>query len=92
MTAIEVDDVVVDYGDEVGLLRFDGQIEVAGTAGPFSRGGDSGSLVRLAGGGAAVGLLYAGSERGGPDGTGLTFCNDISTVLDALGVVLEGAG
>ncbi|MFC3689691.1 hypothetical protein [Aquipuribacter hungaricus] len=90
VTAIEVDDVVVDYG-EVGLLRFDGQIEVSGTAGAFSRGGDSGSLVRLADGGAAVGLLYAGSERGGPDGTGLTFCNDISTVLDALGVVLSGA-
>ena len=91
VTAIEVDDVVVDYG-EVGLLRFDGQVEVAGTGGAFSRGGDSGSLVRLADGGAAVGLLFAGSERGGPDGTGLTFCNDISTVLDALGVVLLDQG
>jgi len=92
VTAIEVDDVVVDYGDEVGLLRFDGQIEVSGTGGAFSLGGDSGSLVRLADGGPAVGLLYAGSERGGADGTGLTFCNDIATVLDALGVVLDGAG
>ncbi len=92
VTAIEVDDVVVDYGHPLGLLRFDGQVEVAGTRASFSRGGDSGSLVRLADGGPAVGLLYAGSERGGPDGTGLTFCNDISTVLDALGVVLEGSG
>ncbi len=91
VTAIEVDDVVVDYGGEVGLLGFDGQVEVTGTGGAFSRGGDSGSLVRLAGGGAAVGLLFAGSERGGPDGTGLTFCNDIRTVLEALGVVLEGS-
>lgn len=89
VTAIEVDDVVVDYG-EVGLLRFDGQIEVSGTGGAFSRGGDSGSLVRLAGGGAAVGLLFAGSERGGPDGTGLTFCNDVDEVLRALGVELVG--
>jgi len=92
VTAIEVDDVVVDYGDDVGPLRFDGQIEVSGTGGAFSLGGDSGSLVRLADDGPAVGLLYAGSERGGPDGTGLTFCNDIATVLDALGVVLDGAG
>jgi len=92
VTAIEVDDVVVDFGDEVGPLRFDGQIEVSGTVGAFSLGGDSGSLVRLADGGPAVGLLYAGSERGGPDGTGLTFCNDIAVVLDALGVVLDGAG
>jgi hypothetical protein len=92
VTAIEVDDVVVDYGEGVGLLRFDGQVEVTGAGGPFSRGGDSGSLVRLAGSGAAVGLLYAGSERGGPDGSGLTFCNDISTVLEALGVALEGSG
>jgi hypothetical protein len=36
VTAIEVDDVVVDYGDGVGLLRFDGQVEVAGAGGPFS--------------------------------------------------------
>jgi hypothetical protein len=92
VTAIEVDDVVVDYGEGVGLLRFDGQVEVTGAGGPFSSGGDSGSLVRLAGGGAAVGLLFAGSERGGPGGSGLTFCNDISTVLEALGVVLEGSG
>lgn len=88
VSAIEVDDVVVDFG-EVGMIRFDGQVEVScvGDA-PFSAGGDSGSLVRLADGGPAVGLLFAGSERGGPDGTGLTFCNDITAVLDALGVEL----
>jgi hypothetical protein len=91
VTAIEVDDVVVDFGSEVGLLRFDGQVEVSGTsAGPFSRGGDSGSLVRLAGGGPAVGLLFAGSERGGDDGLGLTFCNVVDDVLAALGVRLAG--
>lgn len=97
VTAIEVDDVVVDFGGEVGLLRFDGQVEVSGSAGgpdgtpgPFSRGGDSGSLVRLAGGGSAVGLLFAGSEAGGDDGLGLTFCNVADDVLTALGVILAG--
>lgn len=95
VTAIEVDDVVVDFGAGVGVLRFDGQVEVSGsaggpdgTAGPFSRGGDSGSLVRLADGGAAVGLLFAGSEAGGDDGFGLTFCNTIDDVLDELGAIL----
>ncbi len=79
----------------MGLLRFDGQVEVSGaaggpdgTAGPFSRGGDSGSLVRLADGGSAVGLLFAGSEAGGDDGLGMTFCNVVDDVLDALGVIL----
>ncbi|WP_380164365.1 hypothetical protein [Jannaschia sp. R86511] len=97
VTAIEVDDVVVDYGAGVGLLRFDGQIEVGGaaggpdgTAGPFSRGGDSGSLVRLADGGSAVGLLFAGSEAGGDDGLGLTYCNVIDDVLTELGAILAG--
>ncbi len=95
VTAIEVDDVVVDFGEGVGLLGFDGQVEVSGTGdGPFSRGGDSGSLVREAGGGRAVGLLFAGSERGGDDGLGLTFCNVVDDVLAALGATLavEGTG
>jgi len=97
VTAIEVDDVVVDFGGDVGLLRFDGQVEVSGaaggpdgTAGPFSRGGDSGSLVRLAGGGSAVGLLFAGSEAGGDDGLGMTFCNVVDDVLGGFGVILAG--
>ncbi len=97
VTAIEVDDVVVDFGDGVGLLRFDGQVEVSGSAGgpdgtpgPFSLGGDSGSLVRLADAGPAVGLLFAGSEAGGDDGFGLTFCNVIDDVLDELGAILVG--
>ena len=43
VTAIELDDVVVGYGDELGELSFDNQIEVESTSpGPFSRGGDSG--------------------------------------------------
>ncbi|MBX9243484.1 hypothetical protein ICW40_01525 [Actinotalea ferrariae] len=93
ITAIELDDVVVGYGEELGELSFDGQIEVESLGtGPFSRGGDSGSLVYLAGGddrpGTAVGLLFAGSESGGENGTGLTYLNPIGAVLEQLGAEL----
>ncbi|MEV7963149.1 hypothetical protein [Oerskovia paurometabola] len=84
VTAIELDDVVVGYGEDLGALRFDDQIEVESTGtGPFSRGGDSGSLVYRADG-VALGLLFAGSETGGENGTGLTYVNPIDTVLAAL--------
>lgn len=88
VTAIELDNVVVGYGDELGEISFDNQIEVESTGtGPFSRGGDSGSLVYRADG-VALGLLFAGSESGGENGTGLTYINPIDAVLDALGVTL----
>ncbi|QJW38105.1 hypothetical protein [Cellulosimicrobium protaetiae] len=88
VTAIELDDVVVGYGDGLGALRFDDQIEVESTGdGPFSRGGDSGSLVYREDG-VALGLLFAGSETGGANGTGLTYCNPIGTVLERLGATL----
>ncbi|AEG43067.1 hypothetical protein [Isoptericola variabilis] len=88
VTAIELDDVLVGYGDELGVLAFDDQIEVESAgSGPFSRGGDSGSLVYRADG-VALGLLFAGSETGGTNGTGLTYVNPIDTVLEALGVGL----
>jgi hypothetical protein len=91
VTAIELDEVVVGYGDELGELRFDDQIEVESTgAGPFSRGGDSGSLVYRADG-VALGLLFAGSETGGENGTGLTYVNPIDAVLTALGARLLGS-
>lgn len=89
VTAIELDDVVVGYGPELGELRFDNQIEVESTGtGPFSRGGDSGSLVYRAADRRAVGLLFAGSETGGENGTGLTYLNPIDEVLTALGATL----
>lgn len=92
VTAIELDDLVVDYGEGTGELTFDGQIEVESTGdGPFSRPGDSGSLVYAPVAKAAVGLLFAGSETGGADGTGLTYVNPIGAVLDALGATLLGA-
>jgi hypothetical protein len=91
VTAIELDEVVVGYGEELGELRFDDQIEVESTgAGPFSRGGDSGSLVYRQDG-VALGLLFAGSETGGENGTGLTYVNPIDAVLTALGARLVGS-
>ena len=90
VTAIELDEVVVGYGEELGELRFDDQIEVESTGtGPFSRGGDSGSLVYRADG-VALALLFAGSETGGENGTGLTYVNPIDAVLTALGARLLG--
>ncbi|MBB2901122.1 hypothetical protein FHR75_001910 [Kineococcus radiotolerans] len=86
ISAIELDDVAVQY--PVGVVSFDGQIEVTGAGGAFSAGGDSGSLVYRPDTRQAVGLLFAGSERGGENGTGLTFCNPIGLVLSALGATL----
>lgn len=89
VTAVELDDVVVGYGPGLGELRFDNQIEVESTgAGPFSRGGDSGSLVYRPADRRAIGLLFAGSEAGGDNGTGLTYLNPIDEVLTALGATL----
>jgi hypothetical protein len=91
VTAIELDGLTVQY--PVGLVRFDDQIEVTGDGpGPFSAGGDSGSVVYDPGSNDAVGLLFAGSERGGPGGQGLTYCNPISVALNELDVRLAGAG
>jgi hypothetical protein len=88
VTAIELDDVVVGYGDELGELSFDNQIEVESTGpGPFSRGGDSGALVYRPDG-VAIGLLFAGSESGGDNGSGLTYVNPIDAVLAAFGATL----
>lgn len=85
VTAIEVDNVVVRFS--TGTLRFDNQIEIAGAdATVFSKGGDSGSLITEASQGDAVGLLFAGSDQGGPNGTGVTYANPLSTVFQRLAV------
>ncbi|WP_298803998.1 hypothetical protein [uncultured Pseudokineococcus sp.] len=86
VTAIELDGVAVSYPS--GVVTFDDQVEVTGADGAFSAGGDSGSLVYDPVTRAAVGLLFAGSERGGTGGAGLTFCNPVDAVLEALGVHL----
>ncbi len=86
VTASELDDVVVSY--DVGLVSFDDQIEIESTGeGPFSSGGDSGSLI-LDENMNACGLLFAGSEAGGANNRGLTYANPIAPVLSKLAIVL----
>ena len=82
VTAVELDNVVVDY--DIGSIQFNGQIEVDGVdLTGFSQGGDSGSLV-VNSAGEAIGLLFAGSDTGGANNFGLTYVNPIRPVLDAL--------
>jgi hypothetical protein len=79
ITAVEVDGLLVQY--DGGEFRFDDQIEITGTDGPFSVGGDSGSVIWRSRDRAPLGLLYAGSDTGGDGGAGLTFANPLATVL-----------
>jgi hypothetical protein len=88
VTAFEVDNVVVAY--DTGNFRFDDQIEVEGMEGTFSQGGDSGSLVFSAEERGGLGLLFAGSDQGGSNGTGLTYVNALAQVLSQLKAVLLG--
>lgn len=84
ITAFEMDNVVVTF--DIGDIRFDDQIEILGDGpGPFSDGGDSGSLI-VDGDNQAVGLLFAGSEHGGEEDPGYTYANPIKTVLKRLKV------
>jgi hypothetical protein len=86
ITAIEVDNVVVRFS--TGPMRFDGQIEIASPdAGGFSRGGDSGSLIIDEPTGDGVGLLFAGSDQGGPHGSGVTYANPLAVVFERLAVI-----
>lgn len=86
VTAIEVDKVVIEY--DIGTISFDNQVEIEGTGNRgFSSGGDSGSLI-LDESLRACMLLFAGSERGGSNGRGLTYANPIATVLDKLAIKL----
>ncbi|WP_038362318.1 hypothetical protein [Bosea sp. 117] len=86
VTATEVDGLAIEY--DVGTVIFDDQIEIEGLGnGPFSSGGDSGSLI-LDDKRRAACLLFAGSERGGTNGRGLTYANPIGRVLDTLAIDL----
>ncbi|WP_425618404.1 hypothetical protein NA78x_002109 [Anatilimnocola sp. NA78] len=87
ITAFDLDNVLVQY--DVGVLRFDQQIEIEGTGHKaFCDGGDSGSVV-VDKGLHPIGLLFAGSSIGSTNGKGLTFVNPIATVLDALEVDID---
>ncbi len=86
ITAFELDNVVVGY--DIGNLRFDDQIEIEGAGqGPFSQGGDSGSMI-VDDDLQALALLFAGGDQGGTNGQGLTYANPIARVFDELGVDL----
>jgi hypothetical protein len=87
VTAFELDEVRVRY--PFGRIVFNGQIEIEAAPGvPFSRPGDSGSLVFTLPQRQPLGLLFGCSLRGGKSGLGLTFANPIRSVLDALGVTI----
>mgnify|MGYP002715672226 CR=1 FL=1 len=86
VTAIELDDVVVDY--DKGQITFDRQIEIEGAGdGAFSSGGDSGALI-LDRDGDACALLFAGSDHGGSNGKGVTNANDLTLVMESLNLEL----
>jgi hypothetical protein len=86
VSAFNVRSVIVEY-DISHTVRFDGQIEIQAEDGSeFSLGGDSGSLIVSEGDRIPVGLLFAGSDQGGPDGGPVTYANPIVEVLAALDV------
>ncbi|WP_119461422.1 hypothetical protein [Rhodospirillaceae bacterium SYSU D60014] len=86
ITAFEIDNVIVGY--DSGNLRFDDQIEIEGAGdGPFSDGGDSGSLIVDAER-RGIALLFAGSDQGGSNDQGLTYANPLPAVLRRLRVDL----
>ena len=82
ISAVEVDGVAVQY--DRAVHRFDDQIEIEGDVGPFSAGGDSGSVIWRSRDRAPVALLFAGSTEGGRTGAGVTFANPLATVLREL--------
>lgn len=87
ISAFDIDNVRVEY--DMGVLRFDNQIEIEGTGKrAFSDSGDSGSAIvdeDLM----VIGLLFAGGDEGGSNGLGLTYANPIGKVFDELQVDLE---
>jgi hypothetical protein len=82
VSAIEVDGVSVSFS--AGTLVFDDQVEISGRDGAFSAGGDSGSLITDEATRRGIALLFAGSEQGGPGGTGVTYGNPLTAVFARL--------
>lgn len=66
-----------------GVTRFVDQVLVNGRV-PFSRDGDSGSLIVTTAGRQPVALLFAGTSNG------YTFANPIGAVLKAFNVTIDG--
>ncbi|MBY0458099.1 MAG: hypothetical protein K2V38_12225 [Gemmataceae bacterium] len=90
VTAIDLDEIVVEYQD--GGVRktfaFTGIFEIEEFNGRlFSDGGDSGSVI-VDRHGSVLGLLFAGSKRGGRNNRPRTFAVPIAPVLAALNVTI----
>lgn len=84
---VNVNNLNVNMGGGV-VARFDGQIQIKGLSKvPFSRGGDSGSLIVNTNSN-PVALLFAGSSSGGFENTGFTWANPISLVLNQLNLAI----
>jgi hypothetical protein len=67
-----------------GVARFVNQVVISGKRGPFSKAGDSGSLIVTDNSSAnPVALLFAGSNT-------VTIGNPINAVLSSLGVQIDG--
>lgn len=73
--------VNISVGYSGGVAQFRNQIGVRGVGGPFSRGGDSGSLIVTANTNQPVALLFAGRTD-----NSITFANPISAVMSSLGI------
>jgi hypothetical protein len=84
VTAFDFDNVFVNYG--LGNLQFDGVIEIEGVGATpsFSDVGDSGALI-LNSQMQAIALLFAGSQRGGRKGKGVTYAIPLARVLRKVG-------
>lgn len=80
-------DIKVNFGGQ--QVQFEDQFEIQGFTNdqgrkiPFSRGGDSGSLIVEYGTNLAVGLLFAGNDT-----KGVTFANPINKVLSTFDVTI----
>jgi hypothetical protein len=73
-------------GYDSGTAYFEDQILILSLTSPFSKAGDSGSLVVTVGGRNPVGLLFAGDTSGT-----WTIANPIGIVLEMFGVTIDGS-
>jgi hypothetical protein len=63
------------------VAQFRNQVGIRGAGGPFSRGGDSGSVIVTVNTNQPTALLFAGRRD-----NSLTFANPIGAVIQTLGI------
>ena len=86
INAIELDNIELSYNAQLTNCRFDGIIAIEGQKDePFSRPGDSGSII-VDSQGYAIALLFAGTNLGGKNKQGLTYAIPINIVLEQLNI------